>query len=71
MVDGMLIFVFCDFEWMLLKIKVLVHPQLGLLCGAAQPGVFFCLKNAFFEKKHDLRFAKFFKMYCQMDLICY
>ena len=39
--------------------EVLVHPQLGLLCGAALPGAFFLQKNTPLEKKHD--FACSFK----------
>ena len=32
---------------------VLVHPQLGLLCGAALPGSFFSQKNTPFQKNND------------------
>ena len=37
------IFVACS--WILMKMWVLVHPQLGLLCGAALPGAFFRRKT--------------------------
>ena len=36
---------FADFQWIELRLGVLVHPQFGLLCGAALPGAFFPRKN--------------------------
>ena len=43
----------------LLKIGVLVHPQLGLLCGAALPVAFFSEKTTF-EQTHKLWFWNHF-----------
>ena len=37
-----------------MKIGVLVHPQLGLLCGAALPGAFFLRETFFLEKLASL-----------------
>ena len=34
-----------------MEMGVLVHPQLGLLCGAALPGAFFSQKNTPLKKK--------------------
>ena len=48
MVDGGVDFwIFVDFQWMLMEMGVLVHPQLGLRFGAARPGVFFSEKHNF------------------------
>ena len=38
--------IFVDFQWILLEMGVLVHPQLGLRFGAALPGAFFSEKNS-------------------------
>ena len=40
-----------------MKIMVLVHPQLGLLCGAALPGAFFS------SEKHDCLLEKHYFSY--------
>ena len=54
MVDGgSILLIFVDFQWILLEIGVLGHPQLGLRFGAALPGAFFSEKNSTFKKKHD------------------
>ena len=54
MVDGgLIILIFIDFQWNLLEMGVLVHPQLCDLCGAALPGAFFSQKNTPLKKKHD------------------
>ena len=54
-VDGGVDFgIFIDFQWILMEMGVLVHPQLCDLCGAALPGAFFSQKNNPFKKKHDL-----------------
>ena len=44
-------FIFIDCQWNLLETVVLVHPQLGLLCGAALPGFFVFQKNIPFHEK--------------------
>ena len=41
---------FVEFQLILLKIGGLVHPQLGLLCGAALPGAFFQTNSTFYKK---------------------
>ena len=46
-------------KWGVLEIEGLVHPQLGLLFGAALPFFCFYQKNITFVKKHD--FAMIFK----------
>ena len=48
MVDGGVDFgISIDFQWILMEMWFLVHPQLGLRFGAALPGAFF-----FSEKQH-------------------
>ena len=42
--------IFIDFQWIFMKIVVLVHPQLGLRFGAALPGAFFYRKTTLFRK---------------------
>ena len=45
--------IFTDFQWILMEMGVLVHPQLGLRFGAALPGAFlFWEKTALFTNKH-------------------
>ena len=48
------------FSGLLLKMGVLVHPQLGLLCGAALPGAFFAEKHNFYEKHITVMIFKYF-----------
>ena len=48
---------------MLMKMKVLVHPQLGLLCGAALPGAFFLGKTFLLSKKKIV--YNLFNIVCQ------
>ena len=50
---GVDFWIFIDFQWILLEMGVLVHPQLGVRFGAALPGAFASEKNSTFEKKHD------------------
>ena len=61
---------FVDVQWILLKMGVLVHPQLSLLCGAALPGALFSLKNMTFQNKHVF-FRIFELLFVEMDLISY
>ena len=42
--------IFIDFQLIFMEILVLVHPQLGLLFGAALPGAFFSQKNNTLKK---------------------
>ena len=48
---GVDFWIFIDFQWILLEMGVLVHPQLGLRFGAALPGAFFPRKQHFWKKK--------------------
>ena len=52
-----------------MKMMVLVHPQLGLRCGAALPGAFFSEKHHFLEKA--LLFVIFQLFFAKKDLIYY
>ena len=61
---------FVDFQWILMQMGVLVHPQLGLLCGAALP-VFFSQKNTHFNKTYLCIFMIFELCFIKIDLICY
>ena len=49
---GVDFWILIDFQWHLLEMVVLVHPQLCDLCGAALPG-FFLSENTPLKKKHD------------------
>ena len=55
MVDGWVDYwIFIDFQWILMEMVALVHPQLGLRFGAALPGAFFSEKQHFCEKTQFL-----------------
>ena len=70
MVDGGVTFLICvDFQWILMKMGVWVHPQLGLLCGAALPGAFFLRKTALLTKKMILHDS--LSIFIKIDIICY
>ena len=47
-----------------MKMVVLVHPQLGLLCGAALPGAFFVLRKTVLLRK-NMNFNDFQMMFDQ------
>ena len=56
-------------SWILMKMWVLVHPQLGLLCGAALPGAFFLSEKPHFWE--NTLFVMIFEIFSKIDLICY
>ena len=52
--DWMISWILIGNGWFGLEMGGLVHPQFGLLCGAALPGAFFSQNNTPFKKKHYL-----------------
>ena len=49
---------------------VWVHPQLGLLCGAALTGAFLSQQNMIFEKEYHFDYM-YMSFYEKKNLICY
>ena len=54
-----------DFQWILVEIGVLVHPQLGLWFGAALPGFFVLRKTILLQK--NMYFCYFQMMFHQNE----